>query len=812
MDESSDINNTDHVAIDVTSTNGTPPILEREHEMGPDATQVGTDPSLGLERAPTPDPRLLPDGISEIEQVIETQGQNPTTAPAPPLIPEYAQTQGQGPTSAPARPLIQGQAGAPRQAPAPGQAGAPGQPPASGQPGAPGQPPAPGQAGVPGQADMPAQGGALAQPPAPGQAGAPGQPPVPGQAGAPRQAPAPGQAGAPRQAAAPGQAGAPVLRLPSQDLFANDRRQDFIRICSPLYKASMEGDWTAAQRISQQANEDGIRPPLVQYAITDNCETMLHIAASSSRSTDFVRNLVNMMRPVDLMYQNKNGNTALSLAAMTGNVDIAILMVEKNPELLKIANKSEMTPLLIAALYGKHDMVNYLYKVADRESWTYADYKWVCLKCVQTDLFDIALRIFPDIPDNNEGARETQDILGLLARKPSAFEEPKQHFMRRMIGCFKERPHSNTSKAMQLLNLILTRSETWSQQVLHDRLRGPVTTVVTQTSQGGQLLNQTRRTNPDRILFVAAEMGNIKFIVELLRKYPDLIWKVNDNEQNIFHVAVSRRHESIYNLLYEIGSMKNLIVTQKDRDGNTLLHTVAKNAKNNRLKDVSGAAFRMQRRLLWYKEVESMIPQHYTEKRNKDGLTPSELFSETHNKLLIESEKWMKGTASKCMLVATLIATVVFGVAFTIPGGYEQNHGYPIFRHNPVFIVFVVLDAISLILSATSILVFLSVLTSSYALEDFKESLPKKLMAGLTLLFLSILTMMIAFSVSFFVLYHHKFNFFIGGSISVLALVPIVVYILLHFPLLKDMYHSTYGSKSLFNPKKQMLYYKNPNV
>ena len=31
------------------------------------------------------------------------------------------------------------------------------------------------------------------------------------------------------------------------------------------------------------------------------------------------------------------------------------------------------------------------------------------------------------------------------------------------------------------------------------------------------------------ILFVAAEMGNTRFVIELLRTYPDLIWKVNDD-------------------------------------------------------------------------------------------------------------------------------------------------------------------------------------------------------------------------------------------------------------------------------------------
>ncbi|KAM0053013.1 putative transcription factor interactor and regulator CCHC(Zn) family [Helianthus debilis subsp. tardiflorus] len=74
-------------------------------------------------------------------------------------------------------------------------------------------------------------------------------------------------------------------------------------------------------------------------------------------------------------------------------------------------------------------------------------------------------------------------------------------------------------------------------------------------------------------------MGNTKFVVELIRWCLDLIWKVNDNNQSIFHIAVSHRHESIYNLLHEIGSMKDLITPLKDPEGNNMLHLVGKNAE-----------------------------------------------------------------------------------------------------------------------------------------------------------------------------------------------------------------------------------------
>ncbi|GKC23721.1 ankyrin repeat-containing protein [Tanacetum coccineum] len=117
--------------------------------------------------------------------------------------------------------------------------------------------------------------------------------------------------------------------LPLQDIFINDdRRTHFINICIPLYEASIKGDWNAALVILRPPDQDFSRH-LVKCSITDNCETMLHVTTSAQR-VNFVKNLVARMKKEDLQYQNKSGNTSLCLAAITGNIDIATIMVAKN--------------------------------------------------------------------------------------------------------------------------------------------------------------------------------------------------------------------------------------------------------------------------------------------------------------------------------------------------------------------------------------------------------------------------------------------------------------------------------------------------
>ncbi|CAI9267826.1 unnamed protein product [Lactuca saligna] len=583
-------------------------------------------------------------------------------------------------------------------------------------------------------------------------------------------------------------------KLPSPEFLSDDRRIDFNEICVRLCKASIKGDWKTAEIIIQ------LTPELLYSSITERCETALHVAALGE-STTFVNNLVNMMEVEHLLLQTKTGDTALCLAAAAGNVKMAKIMVAKNKNLLTIRGSEGLVPLCVAAFYGNADMVRYLYKKSNRmegSEWKASTKQWLLLKCVEFDLFDAALKIL----ENHSDLAQNGTILGVLAQKPYAFYEPQTHNIWRIIKssiCLKVGADVGESQALQVLRMIWTRVVERPKSEVDNILRGP-----------GTVING-RVTYSSHILFVAAEMGNTDFVLELISKYPDLIWKKNENKQSIFHIAVSHRNEGIYKLLYEIGSMKDIITRLTDTDRNNMLHLVGKNRVKNRLEDVSGVAFQMQRELQWFKEVESMIPPFYRKEKNNDGLTPLELFTKSHKDLVSKGEKWMKGTASQCMVVAALIATIVFAVAFTIPGGYNQSDGFPMFRKNGVFIAFVIVDAISLILSSTSILVFLSILTSRYAQQDFLKSLPKKLLIGLGTLFLSIMTMMVAFSISFFLLYEEKL-ITVAIPISVFAFIPIISYATLHYHLLMDSFHSTISSRHLFKPQRRLFSYENPRL
>ena len=102
------------------------------------------------------------------------------------------------------------------------------------------------------------------------------------------------------------------------------------------------------------------------------------------------------------------------------------------------------------------------------------------------------------------------------------------------------------------------------------------------------------------VIFKAAEVGNFEFLAVIVNSYPDLMRGVDDRGRSIIHIAVLNRHASIFNLIHEISSVTDLIITFEDDDHNNLLHCAAKLAPPAQLNLISGAAFQMMHELKWF--------------------------------------------------------------------------------------------------------------------------------------------------------------------------------------------------------------------
>lgn len=614
-----------------------------------------------------------------------------------------------------------------------------------------------------------------------------------------------------------------------------------------LYKLVIKGDLDQANEFFQRDRE------AITAGITKSSETALHVATRSGH-TKFVEELVRMMSAKDLEIKDfNNGDTALHSAAIAGNIQAARAMVEKNPNLPQIRNKGGWIPLSSAAYCSSNkqkEMMEYLLSVtkhgANRSPFYGRSGGELICTITRAGRYGIAKKLIEEYP-NLATDKDKHGICALevLAEMSYAFQSGSQlSAWQRFIYPYinvdlhvslpisrEDTDLPTTRGRKSIMNKFLsityftevfqwTKDVVWQgvkqlvpgskkvykKKLMHKQALDLVKCICEKISEVSysEISDVLTSTN---ILGKAITSGTVEVVAECIQTFPDLIW-IKMNKRNLFEIAIEERHERIFNLVCEMDEVKKTFVYLRDEtSGNTILHLAAKLAPPAQLNSVSCVALQMQRELQWYKEVEKISLPINKVIRNKDGKIPQALFREQHKELLMKGVDWMKGTAESCMLVATLIATVVFAAAFTVPGGnYDSdsnNKGIPIFLHEVSFMVFAVTDSLALFSSVTSILMFLSILTSRFREEDFLESLPRRLMIGLATLFFSIITMMVAFSATLAIAIGPKFGWF-PIPLALMACVPVTLFAFLHFHLFFEIAWSTYRP-ALFRRHK-MLY------
>ncbi|KAK2386975.1 zinc transporter [Trifolium repens] len=187
-----------------------------------------------------------------------------------------------------------------------------------------------------------------------------------------------------------------------------------------------------------------------------------------------------------------------------------------------------------------------------------------------------------------------------------------------------------------------------------------------------------------------------------------------------------------------------------------------------------------------YQYTKGLLPKDYTVRTNKLGYTAGELFKRSYGQLIQDGSTWFKDTSESCSVVAALLAGVSFATSSTIPGGNNSETGKPTLEGRPAFDAFALSSVIGLCFSVTALVVFLSVLTSRKEPKDFRIDLPRKLLLGLSFLFLTIVAMITAFcSGNYFVL-DHKYKHFVF-LIYGYTCFPVTLYAIAQLPLYTDL-------------------------
>ncbi|KAJ0702953.1 putative ankyrin repeat-containing domain, PGG domain, ankyrin repeat-containing domain superfamily [Helianthus annuus] len=575
----------------------------------------------------------------------------------------------------------------------------------------------------------------------------------------------------------------------------------------PIYKVAMSDDWDTVEHIFD------IRPDKLDAKITCWWETPLHIAIGTNSSHVFVNKIIERIADTDvrkLRTTSWSGNTALHYAAKVGNTTDAKLLVAKDPDIAQIVNKDGHTALKLAAKYGRLETLWYLLEVTKDEPgedgtspYTGVSGADLITLTLTAGFCDVALYLvkkYPDLVTHKD--REGQTALQVLATKPNVFPSSSQlwFYQHLVYTCIpvnleKASGHRWASFVSKFILLIAPCvKDIYNMKLKHVQTLRLVERMCSVVIEKGS--HAIAWDVLGTAVSTAVKTGIFELIKVCVETYPDIVW-YEDEGFYLFLSAIRYRQEKVFNLVYQMTGHKVFAATA-NLNGDNPLHLAARLSPLPRLKTVSGAALQMQRELQWFKEVEKHVEPLYKDTLNKDHKTPRAVFTEEHKGLLEEGEAWMKDTASSSTVVGALVVTMAFAAAFTVPGG-NNSDGLPLFQSDRTFLLFIVSDAIALFASTNSVLMFLAILTSRYAEEDFFYALPKRMMIALVSLFLSLAATMIAFSATLAILLQDEISW-IAAPVTLFASVPVTLFAMLQFPLLVELVYSTYGP-SIFNKR-----------
>ncbi|XP_048133985.1 uncharacterized protein LOC115730820 [Rhodamnia argentea] len=557
----------------------------------------------------------------------------------------------------------------------------------------------------------------------------------------------------------------------------------------PLLQAAFRGDWQSAKRFFEQDSASKTAP------ITSRSETVLHIAA--------------LMRDCD-------GRTALHNAVLCGRIRMVKALVRCNPNLTQLADNEERVPFGISALEASmhKDIAWFLAKrtTDDGPSRPFSSPSAIdtMINLTYAGHHDITIYLvwrYPRLLTMKN--TEDKSILYALAIMGSHFPSgTRLNVLEALIyKCISvDLNYQTREKDSHTALQCLTRS-VWNAAItvvppikrVHEVKLKHVAAVelAKQVCIAISYMNATEITDYFRkgsdLLFQATVNGISELVKLCIQFFPELIGNLPDDKRLTTH-AVEFRHERTLRLFLKASSTNELSLIPaptREESSDMLLGAAQFDPKLDSLTKVSGATFQLQRELQWFKAVEKwVIPDAITD--NIDGKTYWQLFVENHKTLLENGEKWVKDTANSCMLVSTLIATVLFAAAFTVLGGNDSNTGAPLLLRREALPIFAISDALGLFSSVTAILLFLAILTSRYEPQDFLDSLPKKIIMGLCFLFLSLAFMLVAFAAALTIVLDKRLEW-VFIPITLLTSLPVFLFLVLQLPLLYQMVKSTYG-------------------
>ncbi|KAI7996052.1 Serine/threonine-protein phosphatase 6 regulatory ankyrin repeat subunit C [Camellia lanceoleosa] len=601
----------------------------------------------------------------------------------------------------------------------------------------------------------------------------------------------------------------------------------------PLHRAILEGDWESVKRFYMS------HPRAETDSITESKDTAVMVGVMSGQKIEFIKNQVEFGR-VDLRRVNKEGNTALHEAAIVGNLKAAEFLVGKDTSLLYIRNSDGYLPLHLAASHGQKEILCYFLRVGEMHNLQLSESELDMLMHLEitAGFFDLATYLLASNPRLAFSRWQGVPHLEILAQIPCAFpSRTKLNIWKRFICNFvpvqkdpfdfgslpnatedTENP-VQSSQAPTISSWIQSSKDYFSvccklqatdtqkmvQRIVpHVKHIQEIKSMHDRTKLFVRMFCWELQDNPihssilEKAFLLGAKNGIQEIVEQILEVFPDAISCVDEEDHYALHLAVMYRREHVFNFIIQQMGVRKRLLLKVDKGGNNILHLVGRMPYQPQLEVVSGAFLQMQREVQWYKEVEKLVPVQATTVMNHDGKTPMMVFEENHRRMIQSEEQWIVSLASACIVSTTIIGTIAFSAAIQVPGGNNGNDGHPNLDGDPCFKLFAISNAVALYSAISTFLIFLSIFTTRYTAIDFLYSLPDRLIIGLISLFVSITSIIIAFSSALYLMSILEKQSRILAPVAIMSFGLVTLFAFLQFPLLLNMMKTTYG-QSMFN-------------
>ncbi|WOG87554.1 hypothetical protein DCAR_0206783 [Daucus carota subsp. sativus] len=489
--------------------------------------------------------------------------------------------------------------------------------------------------------------------------------------------------------------------------------------------------------------------------------TLIHLLVIN-KNLEALKALTGFVSLRQLKKQNARGETALHEAARLGlyygalvTRDVNMEAVEEELEdLVAMQNKMGEIPLYVAAASGQTEVFQLLEDYNSDCHTQREDGCTVLHAAILRENYNMAISIsrrYPQLAHKPDIRGNTP--LNLLATSPSHFKSGS-FFARGNLGrrpfipllslaiviyrCFSCLKHVDETKQQNLLaeelaRILIEQEADWSFYSYNE-----CTSQVLSAPENTLKVPVKNRNGVCDPLIQAIERSIPELVMKIVEHCPDSVNCVDEKGRNILHLAAEYKNLDIYNQLKKhVGEdNKERMMTEVDYEGNTIVHQAS--IINPISPYISlGIFYATCWDVFWFVRVSADCLPYMRFIPNKEGKTATELFITRSKRQREDAWKAMKDINGTLMVVAALIGTISFAAIFTVPGGYDQKHGYPLLlkpykRDVDLFLGY---DAFTLFASTFALGNLLSIQLSRFKVEEFCIALPLKYFTAISAMY-----------------------------------------------------------------------------